>query len=280
MSSNDTLSYANGEMFKKHLLNSNILYNKISYNIYEVYSNDKFEIPILNGRTFNKEDFMSMNNKAIVGVDVPVETNGDGEKYYIYNSNKYKVIGTMGMKRNSWLDNSVYICWNENPLSSLSEAVILDGLEIQKNISVYQAQNKSFTVTTLESSGLSRIFKSNNTDFDTLFIAIEVAFLSAIISITCLWIIQKQKWLMILKLIGLSRVKLFAAISLEFLKNAIAFFICGIILSNLLFQKMFSIPFDLWSSLFVIFLGILCCIVPALIISLGWTGRSLGRYQR
>lgn len=265
--------------YTENLLNDNVLYFKSDYSVYWIYFNDKFQIPITSGRFFNAEDFESPLPKAIVGKDVNIQLSDNGSNYYLHNGIKYEVIGIAGIKKTSWLDSCVYL----SALSSMEMKytnIIIDGYRVDENIKKLQTNFEGVTANTLEEAGIARIFKSKVTSFQTVFKFVGLVYIFTIIIITSFWILQKKKLIIILKVCGIKRLNILKTICIEYSKYAILSFLVGLFFSLIFIKPMFSYQFNVLNNFIYLFVGIICCIIPVLLINLTWTNRSLGRYQR
>lgn len=265
--------------YTKNLLSENALFIKSDYNAFWIYFNDKFRIPVTTGRFFTPEDFKSSLPKAIVGKDVDTQLSDDGRNYYLHNGIKYEVIGIAGIKKISWLDSCIY-------LSALSDleikdtSIIIDGTRVDENIRILQKKFDGIIANTLEEAGIARIFKSSGTSFQTVFNYVGLVFILTIISITSFWIMQKKKLIMILKICGISHLNILKTICIEYSKYAVSSFSIGLVFSLIFIRPMFSYQFGLFNNAIYLIAGIICCIIPVLLLNLTWTNRSMGRYQR
>lgn len=280
--SQKAMSLSSGHQFQdyaENLLNENVLYFKNDYNVYWVYFNNKFYIPVTSGRFFKPEDFKSSIPKAIVGKDVEVQLSGNGKSYYLHNGIKYEVIGITGIKKVSWLDNCAYL----SALSSIKiewTNIIIDGTRVEENTKMLQTKFEGITVNTLDEAGIARIFKNQGTSFQAVFEYIGLVFIFTIITITSFWIMQKKKLILILRICGISRINILKTLCTEYSRYALLSFSIGIIFSLIIIRPIFSYQFNILNNFIFLTAGILCCIIPALLLNLTWTSRSMGRYQR
>ncbi|NLU51475.1 MAG: hypothetical protein GXX10_01225 [Clostridiaceae bacterium] len=262
------------------LLPGNFLFSKKGYNIYGIYLNKgKFHIPIISGRTFETDDFYCSEPKAIVGKNVKTKVR-DGKEYYEFNGSELEIIGIMGIEKESWLDDSVYISITKDTRQVWTEPYILDGDRVIENVNLIEANYTHVKVNNLEESGIARIFSSNATNFNTLFFYVGLMFFITIIVSTSFWVIQKQKFMLILKICGVSRIKILLAICLEYFKYAFASFVVGIVVAYFSIRYMFSYQLNSFNIFIFFIAGMICCIVPALFLNLRWANNSIGRYQQ
>ena len=263
------------------LLPGNVLYSKKGYNVYGIcFNNSKFDIPLIAGHTFETDDFYGSEPKVIVGKNVKTTKSFDGRLYYELNGNKLEVIGIMGIKKESWLDDSIYISITKDTSMDWLQPYIIDGNKVDENVKVFQAKFKDIKVNTLEEAGIGRIFNSKPTSFKSLFSYTGLVFFISIITITCFWVIQKQKLILILKICGISRIRIIGIICLNYLKYAFISFVMGIITAYFSIKYMFSYQFNSLYIFIFFIAGMLCCVIPALLLNFRWANNSMGRYQR
>ncbi len=265
--------------FSKDLLSGNALFFKEAYGIYSVYFTGHFYMPMTSGRFFMPDDFEDSLPKAVVGKDIPTHTSSDGKSIFTYGTTDYEVIGIAGINKSSRLDNSVYLSMPPQAIGTKTGVFILDGPKVRKNINMlkekyYLSSNK------LENLGIQRIFESHGTSFQGLFKAIGLIFLISILAITSYWFLQKRKLVLILKLCGLTRLKILGILCMEYAHYALSSFAAGTVFAYLFISPLFSYPFDITNHLTYLSAGMVFCLVPALILNLRWANQSMGRYQR
>lgn len=265
--------------YTENLLSENALFFKSDYNVFWIYFNDKFQIPVTSGRFFTPEDFKSSLPKAIVGKDVDTQLSDNGRKYYLHNGIKYEVIGIAGIKKISWLDGCVYLSALRG-VDMKNINIIIDGNRVEENIRILQKKLDNIIANTLEEAGIARIFKYNGTSFQTVFNYVGLVFIFTIIIITSFWIMQKKKLIMILKICGISHLNILKTICIEYSKYAVSSFSTGLVFSLIFIRPMFSYQFRLLNNFIFLIVGIICCIIPVLLLNFTWTNRSMGRYQR
>lgn len=265
--------------YSDNLMNGNILYLKYDYNVSAVYSNDKFIIPVISGRSFTSDDFNDSSPRAIAGKNIELKTLTDGKNYYHYNGIDYEIIGMTGIKKISRLDNSVFLCASGNPDTEGAD-IVIDGTRVEENVRLLQSRFGDLKASSLEEAGIGRIFVSNIISFKTIFTYVGFIFLFSIFSITCFWIMQKQKLILILKILGISRVNILKTICAEYSKYALLSFAAGCVIAHIFLRPAFSFRFSIVNNLVYVIAGMLCCLVPAFIFNLRWANQSMGRYWR
>lgn len=112
------------------IVKDNIYIN--AYNGQAVYFNDfNYDISIIEGRFFKKEDFDDNINRIVIGKDMShLIVSLDGKKYVKFNGINYEVIGIMGLKNNvSTIDKCFYINLNSY-LEKYSENIVKENFKI------------------------------------------------------------------------------------------------------------------------------------------------------
>lgn len=285
--SNDAISIVdresnsdNFEILAENLLRKNALFHKEGYNIYSIFFKGNYQIPMLSGRFFKPGDFNNTLPKAVVGRDIKTVKSVDGKAYYNFENKQYEIIGIMGIKKVSWLDNSVYLSIPQKNDFNKTSPIILDGYKVKENITLLKEKYNSFEIAPLEAVGIERIFKTSDSSLQSLFKYIGIVFMLSIISITSYWFIQKQKLIMILKICGISRFNILKTICIEYSQYALLSFSVGVIFSFLFLKPLFSCECNISTYLVFVCFGILSLLVPSLILNLRFATRSVGRYQR
>ncbi len=92
------------------------LYNNSNLKVLGIYGKcqlDSNTTTLVKGRFFNKSDFNSKNESAVVGIKVLSSNNcfkdKTGQAYFLFNKKKYKVIGTMESDISNMLDNTAFV---------------------------------------------------------------------------------------------------------------------------------------------------------------------------
>ncbi len=265
--------------YSDNLMNGNILYLKYDYNISAVYSNNEFSISVISGRSFMPDDFKDPSPKAIAGKNIELRVSKDGKNYYHHNGIDYEIIGIMGLKKISRLDNSVFLCTFGNPDTEGAD-IVIDGTRVEENVRLLQSRLGGLKALSLEEAGIGRIFASNIISFKTIFTYVGLIFLFSLFSITCFWVMQKQKLILILKIFGISRINILKTVGAEYSKYALLSFAAGVVIAYIFLRPMFSFQSSIINNLVYAITGMLCCLVPAFIFNLRWANQSMGRYWR
>ena len=129
---------------KGTLSDGTLLYNFLSdeQDIRGVMFQGKIEYPrLISGSFFSESDFDGKSKKAVIGKGIEtIEINGD--RYYDYNGEKYKVIGIIGYNWKTRLDKTVFLSMNENIVFSNIQYVVSakttdDNFKLLSNEDVY-----------------------------------------------------------------------------------------------------------------------------------------------
>ena len=265
--------------YSEDLLRGNALFYKEAYGIYSIYFTGYFYMPITSGRFFSPRDFEGSLPKAVVGKDIQTQKAEGGKTYYTYGNIDYEVIGIAGIKKVSWLDNSVYLCMPHHSINSKKGLFIIDGTKVEENIRLLRDKH-NLSSSKLENAGIQRIFESKGSSFQGLFKSIGLVFLTSILAITSYWFLQKHKLVLILKICGIPRLKIMGILCMEYVRYALLSFFIGTAFSLLFIKPLFSYPFNITSLLAYLSAGLFFCLIPALVLNLRWANQSMGRYQR
>jgi hypothetical protein len=81
------------------------------YTVRKIYFKEKYvELPIIDGRFFNKKDVKSKSNLAIIGKDVKgICYKRDNKEYIRLGEEEYEVLGVIGYKTKLPLDNVIFV---------------------------------------------------------------------------------------------------------------------------------------------------------------------------
>lgn len=266
--------------YSEELLSGNALFYKEEHSTYSIFFTNNFYIPVTSGRFFKPSDFENVLPKAVVGRDIKTNRSRDGKSYYTYGNINYEVIGVTGIKKVSWLDNSVYLCMSNHYINSKKGPFIIDGTEVEENVKTLEHKYKNLSSSGLENAGIQRIFESGGSSYQGLFKSIGLVFLISILAITSYWFLQKHKLVLILKVCGVTRFKIIRTLFMEYARYALLSFVVGTAFSFILIKPLFSYEFNIASHLAYLSAGILFCLIPALVLNLRWANQSMGRYQR
>ena len=264
--------------YSEDLLRDNALFYKEEHGIYSVFFTGHFNIPVISGRFFSPRDFEEGLPKAVVGGDIQTNKAG-GKTYYTYGNIDYEVIGIAGIKKISRLDNSVYLSMAPHSINSKKGPLIIDGTKVEENVRMLKGKH-NLSSSELENIGVQRIFESKGSSYQGLFRTIGLVFLTSILAITSYWFLQKQKLVLILKICGISRLKIIGVLCMEYVQYALLSFAVGTAFSVIFIKPLFSYPFNIASHLSYLSAGIVFCLIPALVLNLRWANQSMGRYQR
>lgn len=265
--------------YSEDLLRGNALFYKEEHGIYSVFFTGHFNIPVISGRFFSPRDFEDGLPKVVVGRDIQTNKAKDGKTYYTYGNINYEVIGIAGIKKISGLDNSVYLSMPPHSINTKKGPFIIDGTKVVENIRILRDKH-NLSSSKLENLGVQRIFESKGSSYQGLFRTIGLVFLTSILAITSYWFLQKHKLVLILKICGISRLKIIGVLCMEYVRYALLSFVVGTAFSLLFIKPLFSYPFNIASHFAYISAGILFCLVPSVILNLQWANQTMGRYQR
>ncbi|QNK39346.1 ABC transporter permease [Caproicibacter fermentans] len=110
---------------------------------------------LIEGNFFTKHDFFNGVNKAVVGRNILNSNNcvedQQGNKHFVFENTKYKIIGVLSSNISNMLDNTVYI--NLESINNNFRKIIIDDTNCQKAVKEIQ---KNYDIKTI---------KENNTHF-------------------------------------------------------------------------------------------------------------------
>ncbi|MFX0549571.1 ABC transporter permease [Hathewaya histolytica] len=229
-------------------LNKDILmYKDLSKPIYKgiYFSGDKTpNVPMKNGRFFNRTDFQDNKKVAVIGKEVLKECSDIHGKHYLNTeTGQYLVIGIMGYKdKETYLDDSIYLNLNsifkENELNFSTGSYYIDaGKDTIKTVnkftthlkSKYQSANiTSFVDDSIESPFMDILRGTANILGLTILIVLCLALNT--VSLTTEWIESKQRELAIRKAYGGTDKAISKRIIIEYELIVTTSFILGFIL--------------------------------------------------
>lgn len=190
-----------------------------------------FTPPLINGVFFPSNS--DKKSTALIGQQVKENiVKENGESYYIYNNQKFHIIGIMGESYATKLDNLVLL---NLPSISITEKLkldfVLDGnSNTEDYFNDFQNWNQDITQTHHSKKGLTKLI---DTDFYSNIILLVTAamVIISIIRITIYWFSVKSNYFFVINILGISFRKLFIQMFLKYLTIAtISLFIPFVIL--------------------------------------------------
>lgn len=223
--------------------------------------------PMLSGRYFTAEDFTKVKPYAVVGKTKALsEIHKDGKYYIDINGVQFEVIGVIGVKTATQLDNMVFINM-DIPVTIESERLYtLDAKGKNANdlykILAAAAEKRGISLKQIdtESQGIERILPQVNTQ--TILLASILSFALAILILSLEWINGQSKSIAVKRLLGRSTFELTRDVLKSYLSISILAAVFGTIVLLLLRN------YDL-ASLFFSLIGTILCsllvIIPSII---------------
>jgi len=219
-----------------------ILYNTLDdpdEDIRGVYYSGKVElVPMTEGRFFKENEYES-EPCAVLGknkVKYAVEENG--QRYYRYGDINYKVIGVMGEKIPTRIDDLVFIDFKTSlEETSVNSYYVIDGKsqkyleQILDRLSATMAYPGEISYSVpLEGNGVSWLFEKQRVT-KTMYGIMLAIFLIATIMMTNLWFDKKRKTIGIFQMIGLSKRNIIFELIKDYFKIVGTAFVVGECLS-------------------------------------------------
>ncbi|MCG8397253.1 ABC transporter permease [Bacillus atrophaeus] len=188
--------------------------------------------PILEGRFFKASDFYKHKKVAVVGKAIK------DKEYVLYEGEKYRIIGRMGLDKPTPLDQQTLI--NIDALEESKEGstnyYVIDDYSSMKNIKnqLHNMLGKktAINIKDKEEKGLNRVMGTDKQNQFVFYILLcVVALTSSFISVY--WIHRKTMLITIQQLIGFQQRKILKSLILQYLVASQLFYLLGLLTGKL-----------------------------------------------
>lgn len=231
------------ESLMEELPDDLILYHQImddTVDIRAVYVKGNVELPqMLWGRFFQETDQFKSKPTAVVGRDLEGQLIRElGKLYFVYEGQRYEVLGVMGYPWESRVDHMVYIDYasglteinsdGQYILDGRSEQIIEQGLDLlekkitdcgQINVGI---QDRTESVLERYADGGIGV---------VVYILIYISFFLSVVIITSMWLGYRRKEMGIAQMLGFTDRELFGMIGKDFFSACVVAWIFGAVVS-------------------------------------------------
>lgn len=231
------------------LPDNSVLYSQLPANedIRGVLYKGHYDAPeIKEGRFFNQNDFKDNARLAVIGNDVST-LKENGIEYYLYNTEKYKVIGVIGYSMPTKLDRTVMLTLN-NELLSKDARYIVSGTDTQTNLNFLGNEDLFGQVLLYDNikPNLLHIVDTGNKHYITSTLFILVIIFNSFL-ITSFWIEKKRDEFVIKKMNGFNNYQLMIEVVKQVIVKDFISIFTGTALTAILFANRFA--FKPWAIL-------------------------------
>ncbi len=218
-----------------------VIYNIVPDSDYDIrgvaYKGDVKTIPIAEGSFFEEGLSEESRHTAVVGKEiVQALEDKNGEKYFTYDDQEYKVIGVAGMKKPSRLDKMVFLDFKSTlDITGIESEYVLDGKNAETisetaNSIEYYAPEETVVHMALDDvkTGVAWLFEKERLT-RTLYGVIFVSFFISTIMVVFLWIEKRRKRIGICRLLGTENRGIVSEILRDYLKITTLGYLAGIV---------------------------------------------------
>lgn len=198
---------------------------------YMVFTDRYVSLPMISGRFFEKEDFNTDNNVAVVGKNVEGVFEKDGTEFININNSEYKVLGKMGYEEDTPFDNYVFVnllsC--ENDMLTIYTVDILGNtkeIDVENCIEKFDNQKGKIEILSVTDSFANTVTVEVNTM--VYFVGLLGSYILCIILISYQWLICQRRELGIRRLLGASKNQVSFFILRRYVFYLLASFIVGL----------------------------------------------------
>ncbi len=205
---------------------------------YMAYTESYPNMPMIQGRFFEKDDFAENSLVAVVGKNVEDTYTEDGKNYVQVKGQEYQVIGTIGYDGDTAFDNYVFV-----PLFSCTDEMLnLYTIDFfSEDITIEEILRDSQEMLKRTDSKLEQLAETANfadtvaIDFDAVgyFIGLLVCYVLCIILISYQWLMIQRRELCIRRLLGASQGQVVGRVLLQYLGFMLLSFGTGSLYCNL-----------------------------------------------
>ncbi|UXC32909.1 MULTISPECIES: ABC transporter permease [Bacillus] len=189
--------------------------------------------PILEGRFFNSSDFYNHKKVAVVGKAIK------DREYFLYEGEKYRIIGRMGLEKPTPLDQQTLInidALEESKEESMNYYVIDDysSMKNMKNQLHNMFDKKTaINIKDKEKKGLNRVMGTDKQNQFVFYILLcVIALTSSFISVY--WIHRKTMLITIQQLIGFQQKEILKSLILQYFVASQLFYLLGLLTGKLI----------------------------------------------
>ncbi|MGL5752957.1 MAG: hypothetical protein ACRCXT_20620 [Paraclostridium sp.] len=227
---NTNESQFNADNILNNISKDQVLYKIISSNTRLVYFNsDKYEIPLIEGRTLFKDDFNSNTDIVLSGRNRLNEINSN-----------QTIVGTIGTNVDSKLDNLILMALKPSNINNMLDGVwVIDG----KNDVDKSYNNIKNSVTSLEvsidkipsiDSGISRLFNNKQLN-NAIYILLFMMFISCLLTLLIYLLLIKKDDIKIMITCGLTTSEILNECFSKKIYKATIFYLCGLFIAYILY---------------------------------------------
>ncbi|MFF2153953.1 FtsX-like permease family protein [Paenibacillus chitinolyticus] len=261
------------------LKTGDILYKKIDPTTKEVlFKGSANSFPLIEGNFFEKTKANEkVGNLAIVGKEIRDKSGKDVT--YVNSGVSYEIIGITGIEQPSKLDRMVFLQTNSSQLDC-DGVWILDGdnslTDTFQNIQRFSEQvGGGIKKLDVSQDGLGRFFQ-NESIFQIIYFIVFVSFITSIAALTVYWGEQRKSVIAIQKLCGFSKSLIFWISLKQYLLISTISYVVGCTVGILVLPQrahFLTESFSYYAS--TIFLGILICLIPLIMMMKRATDRAV-----
>ncbi|MGO1469836.1 MAG: ABC transporter permease [Tissierella sp.] len=190
-----------------------LIYDDYESGLRQIYIKGKYDSPpMLKGRFLKESDFFKKQNLAVIGKNSLKDIYDKNGKEYVHIDDKeFEIIGVMGYKTDTILDNMKVINMDSLSKNYENRIHILDnysknmGFRSQKNIKqiekLFEDNNSAIEILDINPIGADRLLKTN-INISIVFTLLLICFLLCNYTISIAWIEHHIKGIGIMKLVG------------------------------------------------------------------------------
>lgn len=196
--------------------------------------------PMISGKYFDVSTSWTDEPKIVLGKEHEKDAViRNGELYYRYEGTDFLVIGVMGTKEDSKLNNMCFIDFKSAvKISGINTSYVLDTknksylYDVANDIYIFFSSPASALINTMEREDrpyIEELFSADNI-MDTLYVMILMSFALSTVIVTFIWLAQRKQLFFAWKLCGYKESMVCLEISKRFYLVALISFISGLLL--------------------------------------------------
>lgn len=224
--------------------------------------------PMLGGEYFDSVSSWTEQPKAVLGKSFQKDIHKkDGKSYFTYQSVEYEVIGVMGTKQASRINDMVFLDFRSAlKISEINTGYILDTRqesdmsEVGRQISIEFSNPTEVQIdlgSPMEETLVEKLF-SGSTIMDTMYVMVLVSFSLSTILVVLIWLRFRKKLFYVWRLCGMKNKNKYREIAKLFCPVTGMGFVSGLILMYFCSHYFLDVSFQLWDVFlaFLITIGI------------------------
>lgn len=198
---------------------------------YMAFTEDYVNLPMKNGRFFEKDDFTKNNKVAVVGKNVENVHEREGKQYIQVNNQEYYVLGEMGYEEDTAFDNYIFL----NLFACDNQELKIYKIDLFSDIDENETMDKCVGVMQNLNSNVEVLAETDNfadtvtVNFNLIsyFLGLLLCYILCIILISYQWLMLQRRELSIRRLVGASQGQIVRYIMVQYIIYMLISFVAG-----------------------------------------------------